>query len=757
MAAGGQIERYGRGAAGRRRRARHRKPRREPYQWLGIGVVSVGIGVALVNGVGVAVADDAASDTSSNSGGEAADSGGSGSQSAARSSSADDAAAGMESDSASSPEDSQTGAASGGAAGGDAGASTADIDPLSSTLEAEIADEATADDGPDDSDVGEADLPGVTGPPLENTDEDTDLDVGPATTGTVVVDRADEDGAKQRGSADSGTSKLFTSRATENAESGPVEGSIDASDPQIQESLGASVDASDSSGYFTATVAPPVSVQDTGAPVMTATPLADAASAVLDWTGQTSGDGPGLPVADPAGWVAAAYVRRESGGGGATAAGKAGATSTGAPPVAGSATTDGIATAASTAAGAAPAAAAEAMWLFGDGTADHPNAGILFGNGFSWNASTCTGTTACHGGNAGLWGGTAGDGFNGGRGGNAGLFGDGGNGGDGVPGGDGGDGGRGGFFGTGGAGGDGGDAKAAGAAPGKGGQGGRGGLFGSDGQNGSDGAAAPDQPSASNTLKSGKTLKAGERLVSNNGTYRLIMQTDGNLVLYKKNTAKALWSTKTDGKSGARVVMQTDGNLVVYKGSKAVWASGTNGKSGARLVLQNDGNLVIYKNSTAIWDRKNGVINPTSGKMGLPLTGYTITDRYGGARNHTGIDLAAPLGRDVVAAADGVIYFEGWGTDTADGPGRRSNWMGKSAGISVLIQHDSLGIYTGYAHLSKTVVNQGQFVKKGQKIGEVGKTGQATGYHLHFEVLKAPLNSSTGIYGRVNPENYLKF
>ncbi len=48
--------------------------------------------------------------------------------------------------------------------------------------------------------------------------------------------------------------------------------------------------------------------------------------------------------------------------------------------------------------------------------------------------------------------------------------------------------------------------------------------------------------------------------------------------------------------------MQTDGNLVLYgPSSSVVWASGTNGHPGARLVIQNDGNLVIYSGSTPLW------------------------------------------------------------------------------------------------------------------------------------------------------------
>ncbi|BBY82168.1 peptidoglycan DD-metalloendopeptidase family protein [Mycolicibacterium pulveris] len=275
----------------------------------------------------------------------------------------------------------------------------------------------------------------------------------------------------------------------------------------------------------------------------------------------------------------------------------------------------------------------------------------------------------------------------------------------------------------------------------------------------------PPPPPIDDRLTSGEQLKAGQYIESKNGRYRLYMQKDGNLVLYdEQRSHKALWASATDGQSGAHAVMQSDGNLVVYRGSKALWSSHTNGQKGAVLVVQNDGNLVIYKGSTAAWDRHAGVLvppapPPSTGKMARPLTSYTVTSEYGAGRNHTGIDLAAPAGREVYAAADGVIWFEGWGTSNS--PGQRSNWMGDAAGISILIQHDSLGVYTGYAHLSQTVIDIGQVVKKGQLIGKVGCTtrvsGGCTGPHLHFEVLPMPLSSSRGIYGRVNPRNYLSF
>ena len=132
--------------------------------------------------------------------------------------------------------------------------------------------------------------------------------------------------------------------------------------------------------------------------------------------------------------------------------------------------------------------------FFGDGTAQNPNAGVIWGNGYSWTPETCP-SGPCAGGNAGLFG-NGGDGYNGGRGGSAGWFGDGGDGGDALsPGGDGGDGGPGGLFvGSGGRGGDG-AAGAVGQADGSAGEGGSPGLlsvWGGEGPDGVPGAIGDD-------------------------------------------------------------------------------------------------------------------------------------------------------------------------------------------------------------------------------------------------------------------------
>lgn len=121
---------------------------------------------------------------------------------------------------------------------------------------------------------------------------------------------------------------------------------------------------------------------------------------------------------------------------------------------------------------------------------------------------------------------------------------------------------------------------------------------------------APLAPTPTDHLSAGQQLDPRHYLQSANGRYRLYMQTDGNLVLYDEaQNHKAVWAIDKFGANN-RAVMQADGNLVVYSGSNALWSSRTDGKTGAQLVLQDDGNLVIKQGSTVVWDRKAGVVRP---------------------------------------------------------------------------------------------------------------------------------------------------
>ena len=121
------------------------------------------------------------------------------------------------------------------------------------------------------------------------------------------------------------------------------------------------------------------------------------------------------------------------------------------------------------------------------------------------------------------------------------------------------------------------------------------------------------------------------------------------------------------------------------------------------------------------------LINPISG---------IITSRYGSndsVRDHThaGIDIGAPQGTSIKAAAGGVVTFAGWSG---------------GYGNCIKIDHGN-GVTTVYAHCSQLIASAGQSVSQGDVIAKVGSTGNSTGPHLHLEVRK---NGIT-----YNPQNYV--
>lgn len=114
-----------------------------------------------------------------------------------------------------------------------------------------------------------------------------------------------------------------------------------------------------------------------------------------------------------------------------------------------------------------------------------------------------------------------------------------------------------------------------------------------------------------------------------------------------------------------------------------------------------------------------------------PVEGQ-ITSRFGtrSGRPHDGIDISAPQGTPIKAAAAGlVLYSAPHGT----------------YGNLVVLKHDD-GLVTVYAHNDRNLVRKGQAVEAGQLLGKVGQTGRATGPHLHFEVRRG-----------TRPDNPLEF
>jgi len=124
--------------------------------------------------------------------------------------------------------------------------------------------------------------------------------------------------------------------------------------------------------------------------------------------------------------------------------------------------------------------------------------------------------------------------------------------------------------------------------------------------------------------------------------------------------------------------------------------------------------------------RKGRFVAPTKAprikvRLSWPIDKPVVTSRFGVRKSgkHDGIDIGAPKGTKIHASAAGQVLFSGWGPT--------------GYGLLVLIKH-SEKVYTVYAHNQKNRVKKGARVKRGQVIAKVGKSGRATGNHLHFEV-----------------------
>jgi len=115
-------------------------------------------------------------------------------------------------------------------------------------------------------------------------------------------------------------------------------------------------------------------------------------------------------------------------------------------------------------------------------------------------------------------------------------------------------------------------------------------------------------------------------------------------------------------------------------------------------------------------------------------SGYTITSRYGArwGGTHTGLDIAAPTGTTIYAAAGGTVST--------------IKSLTGSYGNYLIINHGN-GVQTLYGHCNSILVSEGQSVSQGQAIATVGSTGNSTGSHLHLEIRA---NGTT-----LNPQNYL--
>lgn len=110
---------------------------------------------------------------------------------------------------------------------------------------------------------------------------------------------------------------------------------------------------------------------------------------------------------------------------------------------------------------------------------------------------------------------------------------------------------------------------------------------------------------------------------------------------------------------------------------------------------------------------------PVTGRTAGSAFGWRVDPITGQSALHTGLDFQADTGTPILAAAGGVVVTQEYHA---------------AYGNMIEVDHGNQ-LITRYAHASRTLVKQGDIVRRGQKIGEVGTTGRSTGPHLHFEVL----------------------
>ncbi len=178
------------------------------------------------------------------------------------------------------------------------------------------------------------------------------------------------------------------------------------------------------------------------------------------------------------------------------------------------------------------------------------------------------------------------------------------------------------------------------------------------------------------------------------------------------------------------ILAQERGNLVALADAQRHHVAGQVAEMEGLSQAENDQLVALIREreaQIAAARRAAGITTPESapGALAWPVTGV-ITSPFGWRRSpfgstpefHQGLDIGANMGTPVKAAASGTIISAGW-------YGGYGNY--------ILIDHGG-GMSTGYGHLSRIDVSNGQQVQRGQLIGAVGSTGMSTGPHLHFEV-----------------------
>ncbi len=210
-----------------------------------------------------------------------------------------------------------------------------------------------------------------------------------------------------------------------------------------------------------------------------------------------------------------------------------------------------------------------------------------------------------------------------------------------------------------------------------------------------------------NDMKKGATIKPGDVL--------LILPVNG--IEYTVKKGDTLQSIAKKYKADVQDILQYNsladsaklsvGNqLIIPNGQMMDEGGGTPAKNLNQSLAQD---IKYYQSHSSLPNLSGYYVNP--------VPGYVLTQ---GLHANNGVDLAAPTGTPIYAAAAGRVSFS------------RTGWNG-GFGNLVIIDHPN-GTQTLYAHQSRIVARWGEEVSQGQIIGYIGSTGHSTGPHLHFEV-----------------------
>jgi hypothetical protein len=190
----------------------------------------------------------------------------------------------------------------------------------------------------------------------------------------------------------------------------------------------------------------------------------------------------------------------------------------------------------------------------------------------------------------------------------------------------------------------------------------------------------------SNNLKPGGEVALNQYLQSSDGSHRLYLQGDGNLVLRRMSDMKALWASGTNGKSVSVFRFRTGGDLVLKTASgSTVWSSKTDGSGATELHLHSAGKLVLYRNTTVVWSA-NGAPNPTDncpndpnktepGKCGCGVPEGTCGEDDDGGDDGGGADSGSSNTLLVHDGAWKYVYCSGSTVKVSSSSSKKQRWV----------------------------------------------------------------------------------